>query len=161
MKKWLLVLATVALGTGAFASEDWNTDFAKASAKAKAEGKYILIDFSGSDWCGWCKKLDKEVFSKKTFKKYAKENLILVMADFPRDDSKQSVSLKKQNKALAKKFKIRGFPTVFILDPNGKTINKTGYQAGGPEAYVEYIKKAIAIDKEKKAKAKAATATAK
>ena len=156
MKKWLLLLATVALGTGAFASEDWSTDFVKASAKAKAEGKYLLIDFSGSDWCGWCVKLDKEVFSKNTFKKYAKDNLVLVMADFPRDKSKQSAGLQKQNQALAKKFKVRGFPTVFILNPDGKTINKTGYQAGGPEAYVEYIKKAIAADKAKVAKAKKA-----
>ena len=85
MKKWLMWLAVVSMSAGVFAADGWETDFAKASAKAKAEGKHILIDFSGSDWCGWCIKLDKEVFSKKAFKSYAKENLILVLADFPRD----------------------------------------------------------------------------
>lgn len=144
MKKWLMVLAAVAVGAGAYASEGWETDFAKASAKAKAEGKHILIDFSGSDWCGWCVKLDKEVFSQAAFKDYAKENLVLVLADFPHDKSKQSAELQKQNNELKDKFGIRGFPTVFILNPEGKTVNKTGYQAGGPEAYVEYIKKVIA-----------------
>ena len=147
MKKWLMVAAMMAVGAGAFASEGWETDFEKASAKAKAEGKYMLIDFSGSDWCGWCVKLDKEVFSMNAFKDYAKENLVLVMADFPRNKSKQSAALQKQNKALAEKFGVRGFPTVYILDPNGKPIDKTGYQDGGPEAYVEYIKKAIAASK--------------
>lgn len=125
----------------------WSTDFEKAQARAKEEGKYMLVDFSGSDWCGWCVKLDKEVFSMNAFKNYAKENLVLVLADFPRDKSKQSAELQKQNKALAEKFGIQGFPTVYILDPNGKPIDKTGYQAGGPEAYVEYIKKAIAAAK--------------
>jgi len=122
----------------------WVTDFGKASAKAKAEGKYMLIDFSGSDWCGWCVKLDKEVFSRKAFREYATGNLVLVLADFPRDDSKQSADLKKQNQELSKKFGVRGFPTVYILDPDGKPVAKTGYQAGGPEAYVEHVKKLIA-----------------
>jgi thioredoxin-related protein len=144
MKKWLIMLATVTLGLGAFASEGWETDFEKASAQAKAEGKHMLVDFSGSDWCGWCIKLDNEVFSKEAFKAYAKGNLILVLADFPRDDSKQSSELKKQNKALSEKFSVRGFPTVIILDSEGKAVAQTGYQAGGPEAYVEHVKKLIA-----------------
>ncbi|MCK5676428.1 MAG: thioredoxin family protein [Verrucomicrobia bacterium] len=144
MKKWLIMLVVATVAAGAFASEGWETDFEKASAKAKAEGKHLLIDFSGSDWCGWCVKLDKEVFSQPAFKEYAKENLVLVLADFPRDKSKQSKELKTQNDKLAKKFGLRGFPTVYILDPSGKTIDKTGYQAGGPGAYVEYIKKVIA-----------------
>lgn len=147
MKKWMMILASVAVSAGAFASEGWETNFEKASAKAKAEGKHVLIDFSGSDWCGWCIKLDKEVFSQKAFKAYAEENLVLVLADFPRDTSGQSEELQKQNKALSEKFGIRGFPTIYILDPNGKTVDKTGYQAGGPEAYVEYIKGVIAQTK--------------
>ena len=144
MKKWLIVLATVVIGAGAFASEGWETDFEKAKTKAKAEGKHILMDFSGSDWCGWCVKLDKEVFSQKAFKAYAKDNLVLVLADFPKDKSKQSEKLQKQNAALAKKYNIGGFPTVFILNPEGRLVAKTGYRPGGPEAYVEYIKTVIA-----------------
>ncbi len=144
MKKWLVLLAAVSISVGAFASEGWETDFEKAKVQAKAENKHILIDFSGSDWCGWCIKLDKEVFSKKAFKEYAEKNLVLVLADFPRDKSEQSKELQKQNDKLAKKFGVRGFPTVYILDSDGKSIAKTGYQAGGPEAYVSHVEKLIA-----------------
>ena len=164
MKKWLIMLMGLTLFVagcqkesvkddeplGEETSEEdtehsgWNTDFEKASAKAKAEGKYMLVDFSGSDWCGWCIKLDNEVFSKETFKAYAKENLVLMLADFPRDSSKQSDEVQKQNKALSEKFGIRGFPTVIILDAAGEAVAQTGYQAGGPEAYIEHIKKLIA-----------------
>jgi thioredoxin-related protein len=144
VKKWLTVLAAVAISAGAFAAEGWMTDFEKAKAKAKADNKHILIDFSGSDWCGWCIKLDKEVFSKKAFKDYAKDNLVLMLADFPRDKSKLSAEVQKQNDELAKQFSVRGFPTVFILSPDGETVAKTGYQDGGPEAYVEHIKNLIA-----------------
>ena len=144
MKKWAVVLAAVMIGGAVFASEGWETDFAKASAKAKAENKYMVLDFSGSDWCGWCVKLDQEVFSQKAFKEYAQENLVLVLLDFPRDKSKQSDALQKQNEKLKNKFGIRGYPTVYILDPEGKTVAKTGYKDGGPEAYVEHVKKLIA-----------------
>jgi protein disulfide-isomerase len=123
---------------------DWITDFEKAKTLANAEGKHILIDFSGSDWCGWCIRLDNEVFSKKAFKEYAEDNLVLMLADFPRDKSNQSAALQKQNNTLLEKFGVRGFPTVFILNPEGTVIAKTGYQDGGAEAYVEYIKKTIA-----------------
>ncbi len=147
MKKWLVMLATVAIAAGAFASEGWMTDFDKAKEKAKAENKHILIDFSGSDWCGWCIKLDKEVFSQKEFKEYAKDNLVLMLADFPRDKSKISDEVQKQNDKLSKEYGVRGFPTVFILSPDGKTVAKTGYQAGGAEAYVKHIKSLISDGK--------------
>ncbi len=143
MKKWLAVLSIVAIGAGAFASEGWMTDFAKAKEKAKAENKSILVDFSGSDWCSWCIKLDKEVFSQEAFKAFAKDNLVLVLLDYPRDKSKMSAELQKQNEQLAKDFKVEGFPTVFILDSKGKTVAKTGYKAGGAEEYVKHLKKLI------------------
>jgi thioredoxin-related protein len=143
MKKWLTMLVAVAVSACAFASDGWMTDFEKAKAKAKAENKHVLIDFSGSDWCGWCIKLDKEVFSQKAFKDYAKDNLVLMLADFPSDKTKVSEEVQKQNDQLAKEFSISGFPTVFILSPEGKRVAKTGYQAGGPEKYVEHIKQLI------------------
>ena len=143
MKKWLTVLVAVAISAGAFAADGWMTDFEKAKAKAKAENKHVLIDFSGSDWCGWCIKLDKEVFSQKPFQEYAKDNLVLMLADFPNDKSKLSEEVQKQNDQLKKEFSISGFPTVFLLSPDGKTVAKTGYQAGGPEKYVEHIKQLI------------------
>jgi thioredoxin-related protein len=147
MKKWLMMLVVVSMGAGVYGSEGWETDFEKASAKAKTEGKHILLDFSGSDWCGWCIKLDDEVFSKEVFKAYAKDNLVLVLADFPNDKSKQSTAVKKQNEELAKTYGVQGFPTVYILDSSAKPVAKTGYQAGGPEAYVEHVKKLIADSK--------------
>lgn len=144
MMKWLVCVATVALSVGTFAAEGWETDFSKAKEMAKEQDKHVLIDFSGSDWCGWCVKLDKEVFQKDEFKAYAKENLVLMLADFPRDKSNQTEATIKQNEKLSREFGVRGFPTVFILSPEGEVIGKTGYQAGGPAAYVEHIKKMIA-----------------
>jgi len=143
VKKWLTVLAAVAISTGTFAANGWMTDFEKAKAKAKSDNKYMLIDFSGSDWCGWCIKLDKEVFSTKAFQAYAKDNLVLMLADFPSDKSKQSEEVQKQNEQMKNDFPIRGFPTVFILSPDGNIVAKTGYQDGGPEAYIEHIKQLI------------------
>lgn len=144
MKKWLMVVAALMFCVGAFASEGWLTDFEKAKQQAKEQNKHILIDFSGSDWCGWCIRLDKEVFKQKEFQEYAKDNLILMLADSPRDTSGQSAEVQKQNKKLKKQFGIRGFPTVFILDPSGKVVAKTGYREGGPKAYVKHIKQLIA-----------------
>ena len=128
------------------ATETWMTDFAAAKIKAAAEQKPLLLDFTGSDWCGWCIKLDKEVFSQKAFKEFAADNLVLVELDFPRG-KEQSEELKAQNKALAEKYKIRGFPTIMVLSPEGKLIEKTGYLRGGPEAYVEHIKEILLADK--------------
>lgn len=121
----------------------WQTDYAAALKQAAAENKYVLVDFSGSDWCGWCMRLDREVFSQPEFQDYAKENLILVLLDFPRSKP-QTDALKEQNNKLAEKYGIQGFPTVLILDPQGKVIERTGYQPGGAAAYVEMIKGVIA-----------------
>lgn len=121
-----------------------HAQFEAAMAQAKAEGKCLFLAFTGSDWCGWCVKLDQEVFSQKAFKDFAKDHLVLVIADFPRDKSRQGAGLQKQNKHLAERFGVRGFPSVFILDPAGRIIAKTGYRAGGSEAYVEEVEKLIA-----------------
>lgn len=117
----------------------WLTSFEEAKKVAAEKDLPILVDFSGSDWCGWCIKLDKEVFSKVEFKKYAKNNLVLFMVDFPRS-KEQPVEIKKQNEALAQQYGVRGFPTVLLLDATGQQIGKTGYQRGGPEKYIEHIK---------------------
>ena len=131
------------LAASAFAGDGWMTDFEAAKAKAKAENKPLLLDFTGSDWWGWCIKLDKEVFTKDAFKEYAAAELVLVELDFPRG-KEQSAALKAQNEKLAQQYGIRGFPTILLLSPDGKLIEKTGYQRGGPEAYVEHIKGILA-----------------
>ncbi|MEM9479702.1 MAG: thioredoxin family protein [Verrucomicrobiota bacterium] len=120
----------------------WHTDFEKAKELAKSLSRPLLLDFTGSDWCGWCIKLDKEVFSEKSFKSYAAENLVLVELDFP-NRKKQSVEEKKQNEALAKKYGIRGYPTILLVDANGKELARTGYQRGGADSYVDHLKELL------------------
>jgi len=145
--KFKLIVITMIFTAISFATSDiWQTDFEKASEKAKKDNKFMLIDFSGSDWCGWCVKLDKEVFSKPEFEEFAKENLVCVMLDFPRT-KKLKKSLEKQNQALAKKYNVRGFPTVLILNSDAVVVEQTGYQEGGPEKYVSFIKEVIKKNK--------------
>ena len=127
---------------------NWETDFEKALATAKASGKYMLLDFSGSDWCGWCIRLEKEVFSQDAFKDFAKENLVCVLVDFPRA-KEQTDELKQQNLELARKYDIKGYPTIIILSPNGEPVGITGYLQGGPWEYARHLKKIIEEYKEK------------
>jgi thioredoxin-related protein len=140
MKKMITLLAVVGLSLGALGADGWLTDFEAAKKQATEKNLPILVDFSGSDWCGWCIKLDKEVFSKDEFKAYAKDNLVLFLADFPRTKQLQA-EVKAQNEKLAKQYGVRGFPTVLLLDSKGETIvGRTGYEAGGPENYIEHLK---------------------
>lgn len=148
MKRNTLV-ATLALSfatlTSAFAGgEGWVTDF-EAAKKSAAEGKKdLLLDFTGSDWCGWCIKLNKEVFDLEPFKTGTKDKFVLVELDFPRKKELEA-KLKEQNEALQEKFQIQGFPTILLCDATGKPYAKTGYQAGGPEKYVAHLDELQAI----------------
>lgn len=137
----LLVLLTNA--TAFAGGEGWMTDFEAAQAKAAEKAKPMLLDFTGSDWCGWCIKLKKEVFSQDAFQSYAKDELVLVEIDFPRS-KEQSDEVKAQNEALAKKYGIRGFPTILLLSPEGELIGRTGYQPGGATKYVAHLKEILA-----------------
>lgn len=141
MLKGLGIAFMIAAGVSAQAAS-WETDFAKASLTASKAGTYMLLDFSGSDWCGWCMRLEKEVFSKAEFKTFAKANLVCVLVDFPRQ-KQQSKTLKEQNAELAAKYGVRGYPTVIILSPEGDLVGRTGYQEGGPKAYVDSLKTMI------------------
>jgi len=133
----VLPIALCALVTTAFgaAPAGWTDNYTKALADAKTQHKTVLLDFTGSDWCGWCMKLDKEVFSTAKFKEYAKQNLILVEADFPQM-KKLTHNVQAQNEKLQKQFDIKGFPTVMILDGDGKTLGQMGYMEGGPDAFI-------------------------
>ncbi len=121
--------------SAAFGKEGWGTDFNKALAQAKAEKKLILLDFTGSDWCPWCIKLDKEIFSKPEFTKFAKDNLVLVELDFPKTKPLPA-NLQQQNDKLQQQFKVDGFPTVVVLNAKGKKIGELGYEEGGPKPFV-------------------------
>ena len=121
----------------------WMTDLPKAQAKAKEEKKLVLMDFTGSDWCGFCIKLNKEVFSKSEFTEYAKKNLVLVEVDFP-TKKELSAAQKKANAALKEKYQINGYPTIILLDAEGKKLGEVrGYHPGsGPTAYIGELEKA-------------------
>ena len=136
------LLAGMALLRAGAEELTWLTDVPKAVAQAKEEKKLVMLDFTGSDWCGWCIKLHKEVFSKPEFAEYAKKNLVLVELDFPHG-KKQSDELKKANEALMTKYKIEGFPTIIVLNAEGKKVGETGYVAGGPKAWLEEFAKQV------------------
>ena len=121
--------------------EGFTDNLGEALAKAKAEGKLVYVCFSGSDWCGWCIKLEREVLSKSEFIDGVKNDFVLVYLDSPRNKSLLSEYAKKANKGLAKKYGIRGYPTALILDGEGNTVGKTGYRKGGAEAYVKHLMK--------------------
>jgi thioredoxin-related protein len=141
MKKLILGLLATALVLQAHAGGSlWQTDLPKAQAQAKTEKKLVLLDFTGSDWCGWCIKLNKEVFSQPEFIEYAKKNLILVEVDFPRKKT-LSAAQKQANDALAKRFQIRGYPTIIVLNAEGKKVAELGYQPGGPKAFTAELDK--------------------
>ena len=130
----------------------WLENFNDAKDVAKKENKYILADFTGSDWCPWCIKLDKEVFAKAEFKKYADKNLVLFKADFPKKKV-QAVDTKDQNVRLMDEYQVYGFPTVLLMTAGGEVVFTTGYQEGGSKPYIKSLEKAISDYKAKQAAA--------
>ncbi len=142
MKRILTAIAalTLAAALNAAADSTWSTDLPAAQAQAKKEKKLVLINFTGSDWCGWCKKLHKEVFATKEWETFAKEKLVLVELDFP-SAKKQTAELKKANEALQEKYKASGFPTIVALNAEGKEVwRQVGYMPGGPSAWIGKLK---------------------
>ena len=123
---------------------DFVTDYKLALALSKESKRPILADFTGSDWCGWCIKLDNEVFETKEFKEWAGKNVILLEVDFP-NGKKQDAKLKAQNEELKTKFQISGFPTVLVLDDKGAQKGQLGYAAGGPSVWIPLAAKAAGI----------------
>ena len=139
LKLAALCAAAVLTSFAAHAADGWTDNYAKAVAQAKAENKLVLADFTGSDWCGWCIKLNDEVFSKAEFKEYAAKNLVLLEVDFP-NKKKLDDAVKKQNDELKAKHDIHGYPTLVIFDGDGKEVAKwVGYQKGGPAALTARI----------------------
>lgn len=157
----LLLGATVAradeaTGSTGSAHEGWYAEFDAAAAAAKEQGKDLFIDFTGSDWCGWCMKLEEEVFSHPEFLDAVKKDFVLLALDFPRSEEvKAKVPDPEQNAALRDKYGVTGYPTVLLMTPDGVVFGRTGYQRGGAEAYVQHVaelrekgKKALADVKE-------------
>jgi protein disulfide-isomerase len=114
----------------------WGTDLPAALNQARSENKLVLLDFTGSDWCGWCKKFDQDVLSTDKFAGYAKSKFVLVTLDFP-SHKEQDAALKQANQELKKRFNVHGFPTFVLLDSAGKELGRqVGYAPGGPDAFI-------------------------
>ena len=111
----------------------------EALKSAKANKRYVVAVFSGSDWCTWCKKLEKEILSTEAFRKGAVGKYELVYIDNPRNKDLLSEHGKENNRKLTSKYDIHGFPTVLILDADGKKVAQLGYDSNGPERYLEKI----------------------
>jgi len=135
----LSVILSLTLCAAAMASEGWGVDYNAALTTAAKENRKVLLDFTGSDWCGWCIKLKKETFDQPQFKEFADKNLILVELDFPQRKS-LPVGVKKQNDMLQEKYSVQGFPTLVLLDPQGKVIRQnSGYIPGGPKGFIDWV----------------------
>jgi protein disulfide-isomerase len=142
MKKFIVgFLAAAVIWRADAADSVWLTDLPKAEAQARAEKKLVLMDFTGSDWCPGCIDLRKKVFETKKFQTYAATNLVLVVVDFP-DKKPQTAELKKANADLHDKFKVEGFPTLVVLDENGKELGRNeGYEADTPKSFIAALEK--------------------
>ena len=135
-------LLTLILATSLFSLTGWQTDFEKAKQQASAEHKYILLNFSGSDWCAPCIRLEKGIFGSSAFQSYAEKNLVLVNADFPRAKKSQlSKEQQKANELLADKYNPEGkFPLTLIMDAEGKVVKVwEGYPGITAEAFVQEV----------------------
>lgn len=137
MKKIAAMLLTFcALASAIGAEQQWLTSLPQALAQAQKENKIVLLDFTGSDWCGWCIKFKKEALDTPEFTDYAAKNVVLVELDFP-NKKPQSADLKKANKALGEQYKVTGYPTFVVLGKDGKEIGRqVGYEEGGPKAFI-------------------------
>ena len=143
--KHLLAVVLIAFSLNGFAQQKelvWHTDVNKAINVSVKTGKPLFFFFTGSDWCGWCKRLVKEVFVKPEFATWATKNVVLVEVDFPRR-TPISADLKKQNSELGKMFGVRSYPTVWFVTPeitdgkvNFNKLGSQGYVAGGPKAWI-------------------------
>jgi thioredoxin-related protein len=138
----LFLFATASLMADQYPPAGWETSFQRALDRAAAEDKHILIDFTGSDWCGWCKRLDREVFSKAEFKEFAEENLVLLFIDSP-SGIELSESQVEQNEKLGSAFQVQGYPTVALLRADSTPVLMTGYREGGVTGYIDHLKEAM------------------
>jgi len=117
----------------------WHDNVDEALKIAQKENKTVLLNFTGSDWCIWCKRLNDEVFSKDEFAAYADKNLVLVKVDFPRE-KEQTAETRYYNQQLAAQYRVEGYPTIILLRKDGSELGVTGYQEGGAANYVQHLK---------------------
>jgi len=151
MKK-IVILFVLLISTYAAQAQDiyWETNVEKAAQLAMKTNKPLLLFFTGSDWCGWCIRLQKEVLKTAEFANWAQENAVLVELDFPRRTPQQP-EIQQQNSALQQMFQVQGYPTIWFAKPgikDGKIsldrMGSTGYVAGGPAKWLEAANQIVA-----------------
>ncbi|MEQ8364617.1 MAG: thioredoxin family protein [Cyclobacteriaceae bacterium] len=141
-----IVLLFLTLSSGLIAEPNWQYNFDQAKAEAKRDNKPIILNFSGSDWCGPCIKMTRDIFDKDTFINYAARHLVMVRADFPRSKKNQLDPKQiKHNEVLAEKYNPQGkFPLTLLLDANGKVLKTwDGFKAGTPESFIDQINQTL------------------
>lgn len=146
-----LLLCSSFMPLAAADGSHWMTDYAAAKKKAAETKKDLLLEFTGSDWCPPCMELTKEVLSQDAFTSGAETKFVLVVLDYPRDESKLTEQLKEQNARLATQYGIEAFPTVVLADAAGRPYARTGFQPGGPDAYLKHLDELQALRKERDA----------
>lgn len=150
MKKILITLFLV-IGSMTVQAQEltWHTDMKKAMEVSKKTKKPMMLFFTGSDWCGWCIRLQKEVLTTPEFAKWAKDNVVLVELDFPRR-TPQTPEIRQQNMELQQTLQVQGYPTVWFVNATKKgeqfnleKLGSTGYVAGGPTAWLDGANKIL------------------
>jgi len=131
------------LGKTAGTTAAWSTDYDAALKLAKETHRQVLLDFTGSDWCGWCMKLDREILATPEFKWFADQHLILVKIDFPMHKAQPDAE-KARNEELAAQFQVQGYPTLVLLNSDAKPCGTLGYMHGGPEPFIDQLNSLVA-----------------
>lgn len=141
MHKLFLISFCFWISTSSLVAQEWMYDLNAAKIIATKSEKNILLVFSGSDWCGPCKKLDQDVWQTSEFTSYAEEHFVLVKADFPRKKANRlSEYQQSKNNELAGRYNQEGFfPLVVVMAKDGKVLGKTGYKTIGASAYIEHL----------------------
>ena len=141
------VTLALLLGSTSTADDGWTDDLDQAKSRAATEGKALLLDFTGSDWCHWCERLDGEVFQTELFQDEVGKRFVPVVLDFPRDPKLVSEEVRARNEELKQRYGVRGFPTVILADEQGRPFASTGYRDGGPEPYVKHLDELLELRK--------------
>jgi protein disulfide-isomerase len=121
---------------------NWLTNYEEALSQARSSSKPVILFFTGSDWCGWCHKLEKEVLNTPEFANLAGNQFIFVMLDFPLY-KQADPKIAEQNKQLQRTFDVKGYPSLVIIDKDSQVIGTTGYRPGGPKSYADYLNKLV------------------
>lgn len=143
MKK-LLLLAMMFCAVFAVSAEEtkWETNFEVAKKLSKESKKPLLVLFTGSDWCRWCKKLEKNILSTEKFKEFAKDKVVFLYLDFP-DKKKMPLNERMQNRKLAEKYNVEGYPSLLVISPTGKTGKAFGIDSSSWETFSKKVNEEI------------------